>query len=86
LGFSPEDCYQGPYADEMPDIISGDAPGLRQQRQVEQLQLRSLPTGRTLTIRGHHIEGFSSAGPEITASPEPLQGVVIDDIARLCCT
>jgi predicted AlkP superfamily phosphohydrolase/phosphomutase len=77
-----EEVYQGPYADEMPDIILVMYPDYGSSDRVSNYS--SIVTDRPQIgdPGGHHIEGiFIAAGSKIQARPDPLFGLQIEDIA-----
>ncbi|HWQ14620.1 MAG TPA: alkaline phosphatase family protein [Roseiflexaceae bacterium] len=77
-----EECYHGPYADSMPDIILVMHPDYGSSDRLSNYS--AIVTDRP-TIGdpgGHHIEGiFIASGPQIAAQPAPLPNLEIADIA-----
>lgn len=80
--FRREEVYQGPFTQNMPDIILVMYPDYGSSDRLSNYS--SLVTDRPHIDDpgGHHMEGvFIAAGPEIQAHPEPLAGLKIEDIA-----
>lgn len=77
-----EECFHGPYAADMPDIILVMHP---QYGSSDRLSNYSAVVTDRPSINdpgGHHIEGiFIAKGPEVAANPQPLPGLQIEDIA-----
>jgi predicted AlkP superfamily phosphohydrolase/phosphomutase len=77
-----EECYWGPYADTMPDIIlvMHHAYGSSDRMSNYSAIVTDRPT--IGDPGGHHIEGiFIANGPEIAARAEPLANLRIEDVA-----
>jgi predicted AlkP superfamily phosphohydrolase/phosphomutase len=77
-----EECYSGPYADTMPDIILlmhhdyGSSDRLSNYSAI----VTDRPT--IGDPGGHHVEGiFIAKGPEIAAREKPLPNLGIEDVA-----
>lgn len=77
-----EECFHGPYAADMPDIILIMH---AQYGSSDRLSgYSSICTEHAVTgdPGAHHIEGiFVASGPGIQASREPLPGLLIEDVA-----
>jgi predicted AlkP superfamily phosphohydrolase/phosphomutase len=76
-----EECYSGPYADSMPDIILVMH---HEYGSSDRLSNYSAIVTDRPTIGdpgGHHIEGiFIASGPEIAAQEKPLPNLKIEDV------
>jgi predicted AlkP superfamily phosphohydrolase/phosphomutase len=77
-----EDYYNGPYAENIPDIIICMKPDYGCSYRLSHY---SSVITEIQTYRGrgnHHSEGiFIASGPDILTNPEPLTGMNIEDIA-----
>jgi predicted AlkP superfamily phosphohydrolase/phosphomutase len=77
-----EDCYNGPYADEVPDIILVMYPDYGSSDRLSSYSAIVTDRPSINDPGGHHIEGiFMAAGPEIGAKAEALPGLHIEDVA-----
>ncbi|RPI35103.1 MAG: hypothetical protein EHM70_00745 [Chloroflexota bacterium] len=77
-----EDCFNGPYAADMPDIILVMQPEYGSSDRLSNYSAIVTDRPHIGDPGGHHIEGiFIASGPQIAARPEGLPGLVIEDIA-----
>ncbi|MDH4209431.1 MAG: hypothetical protein OEV76_11200, partial [Anaerolineae bacterium] len=77
-----EDCYRGPYAEGIPDIIVGLDPDYGWGYQVSHYG-STVTRVAAVSRRGHHrLEGiFIAAGPNVVSRAEAHEGLSIQDIA-----
>lgn len=77
-----EECFHGPYADEMPDIILVMHPEYGSSDRLSNYSAIVTDRPSINDPGGHHIEGiFIACGPDVRAQREPLAGLQIEDVA-----
>ena len=77
-----EECYHGPYAAEMPDIILVMYPEYGSSDRLSNYSAIVTERPSINDPGGHHVEGiFVAKGPEVAAQAEPLPGLQIEDVA-----
>lgn len=77
-----EDCYSGPYADELPDIILVMEPEYGSSDRLSNYSAIVTDRPQIGDPGGHHIEGiFIASGAGIPSRAEPLVGMQIEDVA-----
>ncbi len=77
-----EAFYEGPFARDIPDLIVALRPGYGWGLHVSSYSSLVTPVSLALLQGDHRLEGiFVAHGPNIEPSPEPLQGLAIEDVA-----
>jgi predicted AlkP superfamily phosphohydrolase/phosphomutase len=77
-----EDCYHGPYAENLPDLILVMYPDYGSSDRLSNYSAIVTDRPSINDPGGHHMEGiFMARGPEIAAKAEALPDVLIEDVA-----
>jgi predicted AlkP superfamily phosphohydrolase/phosphomutase len=77
-----EECYWGPHADHMPDIILVMQPDYGSSNRVSNYSAIATDRPHISDPGGHHIEGiFVASGPLVSQTAEPLNDLDIVDMA-----
>jgi hypothetical protein len=77
-----EDCYHGPYAENLPDLILVMYPDYGSSDRLSNYSAIVTDRPSINDPGGHHMEGiFMARGPEIAAKAEALPDLLIEDVA-----
>ena len=77
-----EECYWGPHAGQMPDIILVFEPEYGSSNRLSNYSAIATERPNIDDPGGHHIEGiFVAAGPQVIHHDQPLQDLDIVDVA-----
>jgi predicted AlkP superfamily phosphohydrolase/phosphomutase len=77
-----EECYWGPYAHQMPDIILVFQPDYGSSNRLSNYSAIATERPNIDDPGGHHIEGiFVAAGPQVIHHDQPLEELDIVDVA-----
>jgi predicted AlkP superfamily phosphohydrolase/phosphomutase len=80
--YSREECYWGPYTDQMPDIILVLQPDYGSSNRVSNYSAIATDRPYIRDPGGHHMEGiFVATGPQVTQRGEPVEDLNIVDVA-----
>ncbi len=80
--FRREECYWGPFAGRMPDIILVFAPEYGSSNRLSNYSAIATERPNIDDPGGHHIEGiFVAAGPQVIHRDQPLKDLDIVDVA-----
>ena len=77
-----EECFTGPYAEELPDIIVVMHPQYGSSDRLSNYSAVVTDRPQIGDPGGHHIEGiFIAHGPQVRAQPQPITEAQIEDMA-----